>query len=182
MATYSSVLAWRIPGTGEPGGLPSMGSHRVRHDWSDLAAVAAAVFSQWGTGGGTWVLRGWKPHCNTCACPPDTWPCKTVIKMSLPTAPCVSKSILWVWAVEHFSQGIALLLKDLWCGTMKITLLTEVPIVKAMVFSSSYVWMWELDHKESWVLKNWCFWTVVLEKTLESPLDCKEILHWRDWC
>ena len=42
-------------------------------------------------------------------------------------------------------------------------------------FSSSHVWMWDLDHKESWVLKNWCFWTVVLEKTLESPLDCKEI-------
>ena len=42
-------------------------------------------------------------------------------------------------------------------------------------FSSSHVWMWELDHKESWVPKNWCFWTVVLEKTLESPLDCKEI-------
>ena len=42
-------------------------------------------------------------------------------------------------------------------------------------FSSSYVWMWELDHKEGWVLKNWCFWIVVLEKTLESPLDCKEI-------
>ena len=43
MATHSSVLAWRIPGTGEPGGLPSMGSHRVGHDWSDLAAVAAAA-------------------------------------------------------------------------------------------------------------------------------------------
>ena len=43
MATHSSVLAWRIPGTGEPGGLPSMGSHRVGHDWSDLAAAAAAV-------------------------------------------------------------------------------------------------------------------------------------------
>ena len=42
-------------------------------------------------------------------------------------------------------------------------------------FSSSHVWMWELDYKESWELKNWCFWTVVLEKTLESPLDCKEI-------
>ena len=42
-------------------------------------------------------------------------------------------------------------------------------------FPSSHVWMWELDHKEGWVLKNWCFWTVVLEKTLESPLDCKEI-------
>ena len=42
-------------------------------------------------------------------------------------------------------------------------------------FSSSHVWMWELDHKESWVLKSWCFWTVVLKKTLESPLECKEI-------
>ena len=42
-------------------------------------------------------------------------------------------------------------------------------------FSSSHVWMWELYYKESWVLKNWCFWTVVLKKTLESPLDCKEI-------
>ena len=42
-------------------------------------------------------------------------------------------------------------------------------------FSSSHVWMWEFDHKESWELKNQCFWAVVLEKTLESPLDCKEI-------
>ena len=42
-------------------------------------------------------------------------------------------------------------------------------------FSSSHVWVWELDYKESWELKNWCFWTVVLEKTLESPFNCKEI-------
>ena len=42
-------------------------------------------------------------------------------------------------------------------------------------FSSSHVWIWELDYKESWAPKNWCFWTVVLEKTLESPLDSKEI-------
>ena len=42
-------------------------------------------------------------------------------------------------------------------------------------FSRSHIWMWELAYKESWALKNWCFWTVVLEKTLESPLDCKEI-------
>ena len=42
-------------------------------------------------------------------------------------------------------------------------------------FSSGHVWMWELDYKESWAPKNWCFWTVVLEKMLESPLDCKEI-------
>ena len=40
---------------------------------------------------------------------------------------------------------------------------------------SSHVWMWELDYKESWVPKNWCFWTMVLENSLESPLDCKEI-------
>ena len=55
-----------------------------------------------------------------------------------------------------------------------ITLLTKVHLVKAVVFPV-VVWMWELDHKESWALKNWCFWTVLLEKTLESPLDCKEI-------
>ena len=42
-------------------------------------------------------------------------------------------------------------------------------------FSSSHVWIWELDHKEGWMLKNWCFWAVVLEKILQSPLDCKEI-------
>ena len=46
---------------------------------------------------------------------------------------------------------------------------------QSYVFSSSQVWMWELDYKESWVQKNWCFWTLMLEKTLESPLDCKEI-------
>ena len=49
------------------------------------------------------------------------------------------------------------------------------PSSQSYGFSSSQVWMWELDYKESWVPKNWCFWTVVLEKTLESPLDCKEI-------
>ena len=52
---------------------------------------------------------------------------------------------------------------------------TKVHLVKAMVFSSGHVWMWELDCEESWTLKNWCFWTVALEKTLESPLDWKEI-------
>ena len=56
-----------------------------------------------------------------------------------------------------------------------ITLPKEVSLVKAMVFSSGHVWMWELDYKESWALKNWYFWTVVLEKTLEIPMDCKEI-------
>ena len=54
-----------------------------------------------------------------------------------------------------------------------ITLQTKVHLVNG--FSNSHVWIWELDHKESWVPKNWCFWTVLLEKTLKSPLDCKEI-------
>ena len=56
-----------------------------------------------------------------------------------------------------------------------ITLLIKVHLVKAMVFSCGHVWMWELDCEEGWPLKNWCFWIVVLEKTLGSPLDCKEI-------
>ena len=74
-----------------------------------------------------------------------------------------------------------------------ITLPTKVCLVKAMVFP---VWLYgcELDHEESWVLKNWCFWSVMLEKTLESSLDYKEIqpvypkgnkplnIHWKDWC
>ena len=49
------------------------------------------------------------------------------------------------------------------------------PCSQGYGFSSGHVWMWELDCKESWAQKNWCFWTVVLDKTLESPLDCKEI-------
>ena len=55
-----------------------------------------------------------------------------------------------------------------------ITLPTEIHLVKVMLFPV-VVWVWELDYKEGWVLKNWYFWTVVLKKTLESPLDCKEI-------
>ena len=52
---------------------------------------------------------------------------------------------------------------------------SKVPSSHSYGFSSSHVWKWELDHKQSWVPKNWCFWTVVLEKTLESPLYYKEI-------
>ena len=51
----------------------------------------------------------------------------------------------------------------------------KCPSSQSYGFSSSHVWIWKLDYKESWAPKNWCFWAVVLEKTLESPLDCKEI-------
>ena len=56
-----------------------------------------------------------------------------------------------------------------------ITLPAKLRLVKAIVFPVSHMWMWELDYKESWAPKNWCFWTVMLEKTLKGPLDCKEI-------
>ena len=49
------------------------------------------------------------------------------------------------------------------------------PSSQGYAFSSGHVWVWELDCEENWALENWCFWTVVLEKTLESPLDCKDI-------
>ena len=74
-----------------------------------------------------------------------------------------------------------------------ITLPTKVHKIPAMIFFNSHVWIWELDHKDGWAPKNWCFQIVVLEKTLESPLDRKAIkpvnlkgnqptLHWKDWC
>ena len=69
MATHSSVLAWRIPGTEEPGGLPSMGSHRVRHDWSDLAAAASCLsFPVLGTW--LYVCPGAQADCchQKCSC------------------------------------------------------------------------------------------------------------------
>ena len=66
------------------------------------------------------------------------------------------------------------------------------PCSQSYYFSSSHVWMWELDHEEGWALKNWCFRIVVLEKALESPLDSKKTqsilneinlnIHWKDWC
>ena len=83
MATHSSVLAWRIPGTGEPGGLPSMVSHRVGHDWSDLAAAAVC----WG-----WLLllselsllsqtcRHYPEEINSMACAQSSYPCPVILR------------------------------------------------------------------------------------------------------
>ena len=106
MATHSSVLAWRVPGTGEPGGLPSMVLHsRMWLKWLSNSSSSS------------------RQH---------------IVKQ------------------RHYFINKAL-------------------SSQGYGFSSGRVWMWELDYKESWVLKNWCFWTVVWEKTLESPLDCKEI-------
>ena len=71
---------------------------------------------------------------------------------------------------ESYDQPIGQHIKKLRCYFAN-----KDPSSQSYGFSSSYVWMWEFDYKESWELKNWCFWTVVLEKTLDSSLDCKEI-------
>ena len=66
-------------------------------------------------------------------------------------------------------------LVSMYCALQRHYFANKGPSGQGYGFSSSHVWMWELDYKEGWVLKNWCFWSVVLEKTLESPLDFKEI-------
>ena len=79
---------------------------------------------------------------------------------------CISDSFCWPWWLLHFLQHIK---KE------RHYFANKGLSSQGYGFSSSHAWMWELDSKESWALKNWCFWTVVLEKTLESLLDCKEI-------
>ena len=92
---------------------------------------------------------------------------------------CAPKSLQMVTAamkLRHLLLGRkAMTDLDSILKSRDITLPAKVCLVKAMVFFSVVMYRCELDHKEDWVLKNWCFWTVVLEKTLESPLDRKEI-------
>ena len=140
MATHFSIRAWRIPGMVEPGALPSMGSHRVGHDWSNLAAAAAAATE-------ADIKKNWQEYT------------EEVYKKEL-----------------HDSDNHDALLTHLECNAKSSGLKGhyEKKLMEGTE-SSCQVWMWEFDYKEVWAPKNWCFWTVVLEKTLESPLDCKEI-------
>ena len=80
---------------------------------------------------------------------------------------------IWSWMIflKEQTRMDFLSVKNVW----SILCLVKSPSSQSYGFSSGYVWMWELNHKESWVPKNWCFWMVALEKTLESPLDWKEI-------
>ena len=119
IATHFSMLVWRTPRTEQPGGLQSMGSQRVGHDWSDFTCMHSRPI----------------------------------------------RKIKW----DNENEGLPL------CSSCQDSSVILVFWVKAMFFSSGHVWMWELDCEESWALKNWCFWTVMLEKTLKSPLDCEEI-------
>ena len=90
---------------------------------------------------------------------------------------------LYFWRAPKSLQMViaAMKLKDACCleeklwPTAETLLCQQGPSSQSYGFSSSHIWLWELYYKESWAPKNWCFWTVVLEKTLESPLDYKEI-------
>ena len=144
MATHSSVLAWRIPGMVEPGGLLSMGSHRVRHNWSDLAAADGETVETVSD----FIFLGSKITADG--------DCNHEIKRRLLLGRKAMTSLESILKSRHYFAD-----KD--------------PSSQSYGFSSSHVWMWELDHKENWVPKNWCFWTVVLEKTLKSLLDCKKV-------
>ena len=87
----------------------------------------------------------------------------------------VQKLLLIFKFDEAYLWFLYALIYDIFSGMLISTLKAGGPSSQNYGFSSSHVWMWELDYKESGAQKNWCFWTVVLEKTLESPLDCKEI-------
>ena len=79
---------------------------------------------------------------------------------------------------DDYSHEIKRCLLLIWGGVMGVQIhyfANKVISSQSYGFSSSHVWMWEMDYKESWAPKNWCFWTVVLEKTIESPLNSKEI-------
>ena len=98
MATHSSVLAWRIPGMGEPGGLPSMGSHRVGHDWSDLAVAAVGI------------------NKRTCA------------KQCLPSSPLPPPVYLYPWETSiTFYLPILAWYSEMWCCLSKPALLPTCP-------------------------------------------------------
>ena len=91
----------------------------------------------------------------------------------------------FMWKPDFVKQIKVMTNLDSILKSRDVTLSTKVCLLKDVLpwwlrwqgyhFSSSHVWMWELDYEECWAPKNWCFWTVVLEKTLVSPLDCKEI-------
>ena len=146
MAT--SVLAWRIPGTGEPGGLLSMGSHRVGHDWSDLAAAVVSHNVDIPQSFFNWILDivNFTPLDADYFC---NW-ARAHVSMT-------QKAKFWqqVFTAKKSRDNFA----------------NKGPSSQGYGFSGGHVWMWELDCEEGWALKNWCFWTVVLKKIEEPKAD-----------
>ena len=163
MAPHSSTLAWKVPWTEEPGRLQSMGSLKVRHNWA--TSLSLFTFMHW--------RRKWQPT-------PVFLPGESQGQGSLVGCPLWCCTVGCDWSDLATAAAAAVTDSILKSREKKIKkqrhyFANKSPSSQSYGFSSSHAWMWELDHKESWVPKNWCFWTVVWEKTLESPLDCKEI-------
>ena len=219
MATHSSVLAWRIPGMGEPGGLPPMGSHRVGHNWSDSAAVAASS---------DLLGFGWSRLSSVIASSVsslslplsfDAWVWSSHVLLMAKTSGTVQSS-LGPWVGGHTLSLLRTLHQNVgqtlvyelrthsaprsrdsratWQRTgWKMLIIQPITRLRMAVHHGALL-VWEtllslgaeppsmsLLHLEmmpgsltismAGVMKHWCFWTVVLEKTLESPLNYKEI-------
>ena len=153
MATHSSILAWEILWMEEPGGLQSMGSQRVGHDWATKLVRSGLVQTMETVT--DFIFLDSKITADS--------DCSHEIKRRL----LLERKVM---------TNLDSILKS-----KRHYFANKVPSIQSYGFSSGHMWMLviyrclQLVCNETWMPKNWCFWTVVLEKTLESPLDCKEI-------
>ena len=123
--------------------------------WSTIFLFSAKLLEKLCTGHADWVLFGLST---------ETW-----WTYGLKTCMCTEVDYIW----SRFILSIGMLRQHI--KKKKYYFADKGPSSQSYGFSCSHVWMWELGHKEGWAPKNWCFWAVVLEKTLEGLLDCKEI-------
>ena len=155
MTIHSSTIAWKIPWTEEPGRLQSMGSQRVRHDWATSLSFPWSHF--------VITFIGYSIVLKILG---------TVLsweKWLLVVIRCVISHEIKGWFL--FGRKAMTNLDNI-LKSGDITLLTKV-LWSKLGFFQYHAQIWELGHKEGWAPKNWCFWIVVLEKSLESPLDSK---------
>ena len=171
MTTHSSILAWKIPWPEEPDGLQPTGLQRVRQDWATSILFYCFCYK---------LITKEESE-------------KVGLKLNIQKTKIMASGPITSWQIEVETVYDFIFLgsqitadgdcsheikRHLLLGRKVMTnqdsILKSRDIVNKGLssqcygFSNSHVWMWELDYKESWVLKNWCFWTVVLEKTWES--------------
>ena len=159
MAPHSSALAWKIPWMEEPGRLQSMRSLGVGPDWATSLSLSCIADG-----------NGNPLQCSCLENPRDGgawWATVYGVTQSQTGLKRLSSRSSSSISLENI-----LIRKKI---SVKFHFADKGPYSQSYGISCSHVWMWELDYNESWAQKNWCFWTEVLEKTLESALDCKEI-------
>ena len=195
MATDSSTLAWKIPWMEEPCRLQSMGLQRVRQDWATSLSLFSNMLMT------PPLMAESEEELKSLLMKVKEESEKAGLKFNIQKVKIMAFGPITSWQIDW--ETMETVTDFLFLGS-KITadgdcsreikrclllgrkarqhikkqrhyFANKSSSSQSYGFSSSHVWIWELDHKESWALKNWCFWTVVLEKTLESPLDCKEI-------